>query len=249
MLNSPTSRTCEPTVFTTITAITGVILGLSSLILSFLNFRRDRPKLLVSLRWDAITVCDQEGREATYGQIYLTNSGRRPIYVTAAGIEYDPPNASWYRRTQLQGRVKGRKLAEGDPPLSLVINATEPGLELLRDRCRYWREFRAFAEDSTGKRYYSEKTSQRPSWGEGDGCVPKRLTDAGYILECDLEQHQLESFLISGDWVLVPYDELLDRENLLRKYGRPVPERKPPHEGTRLVTFIGRTGRPSDPPL
>jgi hypothetical protein len=81
-------------VFTIVTAIIGVILGMSSLILSFLNFRRDRPKLLVSGRWDAITVCDQEGRQATYGQIYLTNSGRRPIYITAAGIDYDPPNAS-----------------------------------------------------------------------------------------------------------------------------------------------------------
>ena len=231
--------------FTTITAIVGVLLGISSFILALLNYRRDRPKLLVSLRWDAITVCDQEGRQATYGQIYLTNSGRRPIYVTAAGIEYDPPNASWYRRTQLQGKVRGRKLAEGDPPLSLVVNATEPGVDLLNDRCCYWREFRAFAEDSNGQRYYSEKTTQRPSWGEGDGYVPSNFIDAGYILECNLEQHQLESFLISGDWILVPRADLTDLEKTLRKYGRPVPERHPIEEGTRLVTFIGRTGRPS----
>ena len=228
---------------TTITAIIGVLFGLSSLVISLLNYRRDRPKLIISLRWDAITVRDREGREATYGQIHLTNAGRRPIYIQAAGIEYDPPGASWYRRTERQGKVKGRKLAEGDPPVSLVVEAG-PGFEMLKDHGHHWREFRAFAEDSNGKRYFSPKTEERPSWGVGDGRVPNNLIDAGRIIECNLEQHQLESYLIKGDWVLIPSAEVDEMKKAAHKLGIEFPNSEG-EEGTRLVTFIGRTGRPS----
>ena len=186
---------------TTITAIAGLIFGVSALLLSLLNYRRDRPKLLVSLRWDAITVRDTKGCDATFGQVYLTNTGRRPIYITAAGVEFDPPNAAWFTLTKKQGKVRGRKLAEGDPPLSLVVDAVGRGADMTRENSSYWREFRAFAEDNTGKRYYSKKTTKCPSWGDGDGRVPSNYLAAGRIIECDLEQHELESYLIKGEWV------------------------------------------------
>ncbi len=109
---------------TTITAITGVVFGLSALLLSLLNYRRDRPKLLVSLRSDALTVRETEGRGAKFSQIYITN-----------------------------------------------IGAT-----MTRDHRRSWREFRAFAVDSTGKRYLSKEVTgpaRRGAWVMG-GHPPTR---------------------------------------------------------------------------
>lgn len=91
--------------------------------------------------------------------------------------------------------MKGRKLAEGDPPISLVVDATGGGAEMTREHRSRWREFRAFAEDSTGKRYLSPKVKNCPSWGVGDGRVPWNVSLPTRIIECDLEQHQLESYL------------------------------------------------------
>jgi hypothetical protein len=245
MLNS---LSAFETVFTTITAIIGVVFGLSSLILTLLNFRRDRPKLLVSLRWDAIIVRDTKGCDATFGQIYLTNTGRRPIYIRSAGIEFNPPRASWFTRTERQGKLKGRKLAEGDPPLSLVVDATRLGADLTREHSRYWCEFRAFAEDSSGKRYYSEKPTQRPSWGDGDGNVPKNVTLSGKIIECDLEQHELEAYLIKGDWVLVSIAEIWEMREKLKAVGVDPADYFSFENDPDMITLIGRTGRPSGTP-
>jgi hypothetical protein len=152
---------------TTITAITGVVFGLCALVLSLLNYRRDRPKLLVSLRWDALTMRDTEGREAKFSQIYITNIGRRPIYITSAGLVFDPPRAWWFLNHEKQGKLRGRKLTEGDSPLSLVVDATRLGAKMTRDHRRSWREFRAFAIDSTGKRYLSKEVKDWSIVGRG----------------------------------------------------------------------------------
>jgi hypothetical protein len=69
---------------TTILAVAGFALGV-------LNFWRDRSKLNVELRWNAVTVQDKKGHQARFDQIYFTNKGRRPIYVKA-GIEFDFPS-------------------------------------------------------------------------------------------------------------------------------------------------------------
>lgn len=231
---------------TTITAITGVIFGLSALIISLLNYRRDRAKLLVSLRWDALTVRDTEGRETKFSQIYITNVGRRPIYITRAGLMFDPPRAWWFLNHEKQGNLRGRKLAEGDPPLSLVVDASRLGAKMTRDHRSSWREFRAFAIDSTGKRYVSKQVNERPSWGVGDGRTPANATLAMEILECDLEQHHLESSLIKGDFVLLPL-HMVDEfaaERIAAGESHPF-EDLTNDDSTKVVTTIGRTGRPS----
>jgi hypothetical protein len=234
---------------TTITAIVGVVFGLSALVLSVLNYRRDRSKLLVSLRWDALTVRDTEGREAKFSQIYITNIGRRPIYITSAGLMFDPPRAWWFLNHEKQGKLRGRKLAEGDPPLSLVVDATRLGAKMTHDHRRSWREFRAFAIDSTGKRYLSKEVKDRPSWGVGDGRTPANATLAMEILECDLEQHDLESSLIKGDTVLLPLHMIDEFTKERAAAGETHPFESPTTDnGSNVVTTMGRTGRPSSIP-
>lgn len=229
-------------------ATAAFVLGVIGTALGILNYRRDRPKLLVSLRWDAIVVRDTKGTNATFGQIYLTNTGRRPIYITSAGIEFNPPRAWWFTRTQRQGKQKGRKLAEGDPPLSLVVDATRLGADITRDHCQFWRAFRAFAEDSSGKRYFSPKVTQRPSWGLGDGRVPDYVTLGGKIIECDLEQHELEAYLMKGEWSLVSIADISEMREKLRAAGL-----NPGHyfsfeNDPEMITIIGRAGVPSNHP-
>jgi hypothetical protein len=69
------------------------------------------------------------------------------------------------------------------------------------------------------------------------------------ILECDLEQHDLESTLIKGDTLLLPLfmvDEFT-KERLTAGETHPF-ESPTTNDGTKVVTTMGRTGRPSSVP-
>ena len=107
-------------VLTTITAIAGLFFGLAGFILGLLNYRRDRPKLKVYLNWDTCVFRDKLGRQAKLGQIYITNTGRRPIYITSAGLVFFTLSDRGIWRTTVGG-VRGQRLAEGDPPIVLVV--------------------------------------------------------------------------------------------------------------------------------
>lgn len=230
---------------TTIAAIAGLIFGASGLLISILNYRRDRPSLTVSLDWDSVTVLDRQGKQARFARIYITNSGRRPIYVTSAGIEFDPPRAPYVERTEKQGQIKGRKLGEGDPPLSLVV--TGKTLDIVRGHAEYWKYVRAFAVDSTGKRYLSLKLKQCPPWGVGDGEVPYNFLMWGEVVECDLEQHQFESYLISGQWVLLNPEDHHELVEKLRKAGINESIHDAADTETPSITVLHKTKWPNAP--
>jgi len=196
---------------TTIRAIAGLLVGLSGLILSVLNYRRERAKVLVSFHPGRVMVLDRQGHQAKLDQIHLTNAGRRPVYIVAAGVILFTLGQHVIRRTTTGG-VKGRRLAEGDPPMSLVVpDSVEMAKFLWQEHAGHWRYIRAFAEDGTGRRYLSPRFERRPFWGVGDGEID--LGEAEKMIqwefECNLEQHELENLLNQGKWHVYPLEQIL----------------------------------------
>jgi hypothetical protein len=208
-------------VLTTIAAIAGLVFGLSGLIVSILNYRRDRPKVRVSLQWDSVVVHDKFGRQVMLGQICITNTGRSTVYIESAGIElWSPTSLDCIHRKKQQGEVRGRRIAEGDPPYYLFVPDTEEVYDALIEYAVYWKHIRAFAYDSAGKKYMSPKMwlpskwggeMFRPSWGVGHGDVSPADIDMTWIVECDMETHQLEALLLSGEWVVSRHSENVPR--------------------------------------
>jgi hypothetical protein len=79
---------------TMLTALAGVIIGTAGLVLSVLNYFRDRPKVIVKLVWHNV-VTDEHEAEKTSCEIIVANVGRRPIYISHAHLSYpDTPVVS-----------------------------------------------------------------------------------------------------------------------------------------------------------
>ncbi|MGA2788216.1 MAG: PDZ domain-containing protein [Verrucomicrobiota bacterium] len=97
---------------TYITAIVGVILGSGSLALGIFNYLRDRPKIRIHLQWNMQMVGGSFSQnEAQCGLITVTNTGRRPIYISHVCLIL--PKSYKNRLLLLVDSVPGRKLAEG----------------------------------------------------------------------------------------------------------------------------------------
>jgi hypothetical protein len=153
-------------VVTFITAICGTVFGFAGLLLSILNYFRDRPELVVTLKWDmAVTDNPSYDPKKRWGIVRVTNIGRRPVHLAVVALKlpksFDTDSGFEHTHLLLASSVGGKRLAEGDPPAGFIVSQD--------DLARYstvWRHIRAIAEDSTGKTYKSAKVSTQPSWAE-----------------------------------------------------------------------------------
>lgn len=139
-----------------LTAVLGAALGTAGFTISILAFLRDRPRMTVVLDWD-LESAERPGFRV--GMVSVTNIGRRAVYVGAVALEL--PKHSDYKALLLKGSIPGKRFGEGDPPAKYVV--TYDKLEKYKAE---WYRIRAFAEDSTGKKYYSEFTRIKPSWAD-----------------------------------------------------------------------------------
>lgn len=65
----------------------GVISGISGLVLGIMNYLRDNPKLSISLTWDLEPFGEIPlDKDKLYGVIQITNTGRRPIFISHVSI-------------------------------------------------------------------------------------------------------------------------------------------------------------------
>ena len=145
-------------VLTLTASIVGMVLGTAGFVMSLLSYLRDRPRVRVSLN---LNMLEPRSKEIA-GMDVVTNEGRRPIFVS--GVAILPPGASPDRGTHLlvDDSIKGHKLGEGDPPYKCLVNKSA----FLSYQSR-WREIRAYAEDSVGRKYFSPlppKSSSPPKW-------------------------------------------------------------------------------------
>jgi hypothetical protein len=140
----------------TVAALLGMILGTAGLSISLMNYLRDRPRILLTLKWDMTET--QTGQ--LFGLAKVANVGRRPVFISVVALEL--PKGFEHSHLILNTSIAGIRLSEGDKPIAHMINYTD-----LAQYSSQWQKIRAYAEDSTGKRYFSEypaKHSSKPSW-------------------------------------------------------------------------------------
>ncbi len=137
-------------------AILGMILGTAGFSISMMNYLRDRPKIRLTLKWDMKNMQTMQ----VCGLVKVTNTGRRPVFISVVAL--DLPKGFKNSNLLLNASVGGAKLSEGDKPIAHIIDHTD-----LAQYSSQWQKIRAYAEDSTGKHYFSEypaKNSPKPSW-------------------------------------------------------------------------------------
>jgi hypothetical protein len=143
-------------------AFCGAILGIVGAILGLLSFRRDRHKVVVALQWDAGQhYIGMRGNVVeTWGHIYVTNTGRRPVFITFVGLDIPAQERTFNLLTGDHSR--GVKLSEGDPPLIFKV----PQDISLMLHANVWKGIRATITDSHNKTYRSNKVGECPSWAK-----------------------------------------------------------------------------------
>ena len=110
------------TVLTSVTAILGVAFGIAGFVLGILNYLRDRPRIKVRLQWNMTLVGDSFPKDdRKCGLVTVSNTGRRPIYISHVCLLVPNDQGHKYRGVVLMDSIPGRKLAEGDPPALFVI--------------------------------------------------------------------------------------------------------------------------------
>lgn len=141
-------------------SLLAIILGTTGTVLGILNYNRDKAKINVTLQWDMkILDSPKYDENKSWGTITVTNIGRRPIYISHASIKL--PRGYKSTHLLLVEGISGKKLAEGDPPETFILDQ-----ESLGEYSIVWKKLRAVVIDSTGKNYYSKKikTKNAPSW-------------------------------------------------------------------------------------
>ncbi len=149
-------------IFALIISLISLVISLSSFLVSFLNFRRDKYKLVVELDWDSgkFYVGMRSNVKETWGTITVSNRGRRPIYIRNVGIKY--PDDERIFNLLGEERIEGVKLGEHNAPIIVKV----PQNELLKRYAKDWKKLYAVAFDISGKEYKSGRPWNKPSWAE-----------------------------------------------------------------------------------
>ena len=142
-------------ILTTVTALLGVILGTSGLVLGILNYLRDRPAVRVALQWNMEMIGGPApSGERKCGIVAVSNAGRRPVYISHVCLIL--PKSYKDRLLLLVDSVRGCKLAEGEAPVTFVVpHDVQDNYE--RDLVR----IRAQVSDSTGRVYLSKHAEKQ----------------------------------------------------------------------------------------
>lgn len=140
---------------TLLTSIFSLLIGGVALLLSVFNYRRDRARVVVKLQWNAETVHIRGPNspvKARIAHVYVTNEGRRPVYITFVGLELPG------RKRTLNWLAEGKQLAEGSEPLTFKL----PQDDMLKPFETTWTKIRAVAGDSANRWYQSKRGDQAP---------------------------------------------------------------------------------------
>jgi hypothetical protein len=140
----------------TAASILGMLLGTAGFVMSILTYLRDRARVKITLQWKMQNLQTSE----TKGLVRITNTGRRPVFISVVALTL--PNGFEHTHLVLDESIGGKKLGESEKPLGILVP-----YDGLAQYSKSWRKMRAYAEDSTGKRYYSafpERDAKTPPW-------------------------------------------------------------------------------------
>jgi hypothetical protein len=153
---------------TDINAVLGILFGITGMTLGLMSYFKDRPKVVVNLKWDMKIIGDPNRKPDEFvGMVTVANVGRRPIYLSHVALKL--PKCAGHGYMILQEGISGNKLAEGDPPKIFTINHSEmvKGLqEEIKKQPGLWKHIRAQVTDSASKNYLSNRVKEKPSWAK-----------------------------------------------------------------------------------
>ena len=120
------------------------------------NYRRDRHKVRVDLKWNAEETVFRGAKSAVerLGHITVTNVGRRPVSIDFIGLHL--PGRKRVINWLETGEVI--RLEEGAAPIVRKVHQ-DSTLEPFVDS---WRKIRASASDTAGREYRSKDGGERP---------------------------------------------------------------------------------------
>jgi hypothetical protein len=131
---------------TDVTALIGMLTGVTGLTVSLMNYLRDRPTLAVSLSWDMESVGGlfPDGN-SVMGIINVTNVGRRTVCYSHVHLVHEPLRRRFWlfgpmlRKHLLiiKGGLGSITLKEGDPSQQVLV--TQKGMEKYANNWRYVR--------------------------------------------------------------------------------------------------------------
>ena len=142
--------------------IVGLLVGGAGFVLGVINYIRDKAKVIVELSWDlSVTEGTQYDSSKLWGLVYVTNVGRRPIYISHAALRL--PDGYDHSHLVLMEGIQGVKLTEGDPSKTFMVD--QSGME---QYSKDWKKIIAQVSDSSGKVWTSSKrkNKKKPSWAE-----------------------------------------------------------------------------------
>lgn len=173
------SRDTLLSVITLVTSICGVVFGFGGLLLSILNYFRDRASAIVTLQWD-FRVLDSGNcpTEEPMGVVSIANNGRRPLYIKLVYLKIPKHSLA---QTEIQSlsdnalilrkTLQGQKLGEGDPEIVITIGTTVTDWMSQR-LASCWEGIYAVATDNCGRQYRSKVPKAKPSWAGGTPVPP-----------------------------------------------------------------------------
>lgn len=146
----------------TILVFLSLLVSTIALIISLLNYRRDKYKVLIDLDWDTdkTFIHPNSKIKETWGRISVRNIGRRPVFITLVGLKY--PNSEIIVNLLNNENEGGVKLEEHDKPLIIKI----PQNLVLKQFAKDWNKIYAVAYDIAGKEYKTKREWIKPSWAE-----------------------------------------------------------------------------------
>jgi len=140
-----------------IATVFGLIIGVSAFVLSILNYHRDKAKIHINLQWNMESINDND----LHGIISISNTGRRPIYISHLALKLPKNYNSEY--LLIMDGLSGQKLTEGDAPLIFTIPHNE--MDIYKND---WKTIIAQVTDSSGKIWKSKEVKDKPLWAKQD---------------------------------------------------------------------------------
>ena len=132
-----------------------LVVSISALLITFLTFRRDKYKIVVTLDLET-------GKEIVNGKliaepliITVTNVGRRSVFITSVGLCFDE-DENIDDLLSTNGYKEGTTLEEGGKPITLIIR--KENIPKLNGN---WKEVYATASNSSKTYYISNKVKRK----------------------------------------------------------------------------------------
>ena len=132
-----------------------LVISISALLITFLTFRRDKYKIVVTLDLET-------GKEIVNGKliaepviITVTNVGRRSVFITSVGLCFDE-DENIDDLLSTNGYKEGTTLEEGGKPIALIIR--KENIPKLNGN---WKEVYATASNSSKTYYISNKVKRK----------------------------------------------------------------------------------------